>query len=150
MYSPLPVIVEGSNQNMSRPTAANDDGNTPKTPSYDPPEDTHQTMFTPPTSQETVESESEDMFITPKTPCYEPLFDESICTGSSPLLRRVPSPDNRPSKRARLSRSQTGPQLVDSLRLYNKEIKPPPLCSKKTESLWGARWGVGGCVLLPT
>ena len=30
------------------------------------------------------------------------------------------------------------------------EIKPPPLCSKKTESLWGARWGVGGCVLLPT
>ena len=37
-----------------------------------------------------------------------------------------------------------------SLRLYNKEIKPPPLCSKKTESLWGARWGVGGCVLLLT
>ena len=43
-----------------------------------------------------------------------------------------------------------GPQLVGSLRLYNKEIKPPPLCSKKTESLWGARWGVGGCVLLLT
>ena len=40
--------------------------------------------------------------------------------------------------------------IVNSLRLYNKEIKPPPLCSKKTESLWGARWGVGGCVLLPT
>ena len=39
---------------------------------------------------------------------------------------------------------------IDSLRLYNKEIKSPPLCSKKTESLWGARWGVGGCVLLPT
>ena len=37
-----------------------------------------------------------------------------------------------------------------TLRLYNKEIKPPPLCSKKTESLWGARWGVGGCVLLLT
>ena len=105
--SPLPVFVECSNQNMSRPTASNDDGNTPKTPSYDPPEDTHQTMFTPPTSREAVESESEDMFITPKTPCYEPSFDESICTGSSPLLRRVPSPDNRPSKRARLSRSQT-------------------------------------------
>ncbi|CAH3165119.1 unnamed protein product [Porites evermanni] len=90
VYSPLPVIVEGSNQNMSRPTPLNDDGNTP--------EDTHQTMFTPPTSQEAVESESEDMFITLKTPCYEPSFDESICTGSSPLLRRVPSPDNRPSK----------------------------------------------------
>ena len=71
VYSPLPVIVEGSNQNMSRPTASNDDGNTPKTPSYDPPEDTHQTMFTPPTSQEAVESESEDRLITPVTPCYE-------------------------------------------------------------------------------
>ena len=106
-YSPLPVIVEGRNQNMSRPTASNDDGNTPKTPSYDPPEDTHQTMFTPPTSQEAVESESEDMFITPKTPCYETSFDGSIRTGSSPLLGRVPSPDNRPSKRARLSKSQT-------------------------------------------
>ena len=56
-----PVIVEGSNQNMSRPTASNDDGNTPKT------EDTHQPMFTPPTSQEAVESENEDLFITPKT-----------------------------------------------------------------------------------
>ena len=44
----------------------------------------------------------------------------------------------------------TGFTLLDSLRLYNKEIKPPPLCSKKTESLWGVRWGVGGCVLLPT
>ena len=31
VYSPLPVIVEGSNQNMSRPTASNDDGNTPDT-----------------------------------------------------------------------------------------------------------------------
>ena len=69
VYSPLPVIVEGSNQNMYRPTASNDDGNTPETPSYDPPEDTHETMFTLPTSQEAVESESEDMFITPKTPC---------------------------------------------------------------------------------
>ena len=72
VYSPLLVIVEVSKQNLSRPTASNDDGNTPKTASYEPPVDTHQTMFTPPTRQETVESESEDMFITPKTPCYEP------------------------------------------------------------------------------
>ena len=64
--------------NMSRPTVSNDDGNTPKTRTYDPPEDTHKTMFTPPTSQEAVESESEDMLITPKTHCYEPSFDESI------------------------------------------------------------------------
>ena len=107
VYSPLPVIVEVSNQNLSRPTASNDDGNTPNTASYEPPEDTHQTMFTPPTNKEAVESESEDLIITPKTPCYEPSFDESIGIGSSPLLRRVPSPDKRPSKRARLLRSQT-------------------------------------------
>ena len=80
VYSPLPVIVEGSNQNMTRPTVSNDDGNTPKT------EDTHQPMFTPPTSQEAVESENEDLFITPKTPCYESSFDESIRTGLPPLL----------------------------------------------------------------
>ena len=125
VYSPLPVIVEGSNQNMSRPTASNDDGNTPKTPSYDPPKDTHQTMFTPRSSQEAVESESEDMFITPKTPCYEPSFDESICKGSSPLLRRVPSPDNRPSKRARLSRSQTtkGQSWVTGFFSSQKRVK---------------------------
>ena len=55
VYSPLPVIAEVSNQNLSRPTALNDDGNTPNTASYEPPEDTHQTMFTPPTSQEAVE-----------------------------------------------------------------------------------------------
>ena len=85
VYSPLPVIVKGSNQNMSRSTASNDDGNTPKTPSYDPPKETHQPMFTPP-SQEVVESKREDMFITPKIPCYEPSFDESIFTGLSPLL----------------------------------------------------------------
>ena len=84
MYSPLPVIVKGSNQNMSRPTASNDDGDTPKTPSYEPPEDMYQPMSTQPTSQEAVESESEDLFITPKTLCYETSFDKSICTGSSP------------------------------------------------------------------
>ena len=84
MYSPLPVIVKDSNQNMSRPRASNDDGNTPKTPSYEPPEDMHQPMFTQPTNQEAVESESEDLFITPKTLCYETSFDKSICTGSSP------------------------------------------------------------------
>ena len=125
VYSPLLVIVEVSKQNLSRPTASNDDGNTPKTASYEPPVDTHQTMFTPPTSQETVESESEDMFITPKTPCYEPSFDESICTGSSPLLRRVPSPDNRPSKRARLSRSQTtkGQRRVTTFFSSQKRVK---------------------------
>ena len=124
-YSPLPVIVEVSNQNLSRPTASNDDGNTPNTASYEPPEDTHQTMFTPPTSQEAVESESEDMFITPKTPCYEPSFDESIGIGSSPLLRRVPSPDNRPSKRARLSRSQTteGQKRVTTFFSSQKRVK---------------------------
>ena len=124
VYSPLPVIVDGSNQDMSRPTASNDDGNTPKTPSYDPPENTHQTMFTPPTSQEVVESESEDMFITPRKPCYEPSFDESIFTGSSPLLGRVPSPDNRPSKRARLSRSQTikGQKRVTSFFSSQKRV----------------------------
>ena len=94
------------------------------TPSYDPPENTHQTMFTPPTSQEVVESESEDEFITPKTPCYEPSFDENIFTGSSPLLRRVPSPDNRPSKRARLSRSQTikGQKRVTSFFSSQKHV----------------------------
>ena len=124
VYSPLPVIIDGSNQDMSRPTASNDDGNTPKTPSYDPPKNTHQTMFTPPTSQEVVESESEDVFITPKTPCYEPSFDESIFTGSSPLLGRVPSPDNRPSKRARLSRSQTikGQKRVTSFFSSQKRV----------------------------
>ena len=125
VYSPLPVIVEGSNQDMSRPTASyNTSRNTPKTPSYDPPEDTHQTMFTPPTSQEVVESESEDVFITPKTPCYEPSLDESIFTGSSPLLGRVPSPDNRPSKRARLSRSQTtkGQKRVTSFFSSQKRV----------------------------
>ena len=72
--SPLLVFVEGSNQNMSRPTASNDDGNTPKKPSFDPPKNTHQTMFTPPTSQEAVESESEDMFVTPKTLVTSPHF----------------------------------------------------------------------------
>ena len=120
----LSVIVDGSNQEMSRPTTSNNDGNTPKTPSYDPPENTHQTMFTPPTSQEVVESESEDVFITPKTPCYEPSFDESIFTGSSPLLGRVPSPDNRPSKRARLSRSQTikGQKRVTSFFSSQKHV----------------------------
>ena len=94
------------------------------TTSYDPPENTHQTMFTPPTSQEVVESESEDEFITPKTPCYEPSFDENIFTGSSPLLRRVPSPDNRPSKRARLSRSQTikGQKRVTSFFSSQKHV----------------------------
>ena len=125
VYSPLPVIVEVSNQNLSRPTASNDEGNTPNTASYEPPEDTHQTMFTPPTSQEAVESESEDMIITPKTPCYEPSFDESIGIGSSPLLRRVPSPDNRPSKRARLSRSQTteGQKRVTTFFSSQKRVK---------------------------
>ena len=125
VYSPLPVIVEVSNQNLSRPTASNDDGNTPNTGSYEPPEDTHQTMFTPPMSQEAVESESEDMIITPKTPCYEPSFDESIGIGSSPLLRRVPSPDNRPSKRARLSRSQTteGQKRVTTFFSSQKRVK---------------------------
>ena len=125
VYSPLPVIVEVSNQNVSRPTASNDDGNTPNTASYELPEDTHQTMFTPPTSQEAVESESEDIIITPKTPCYEPSFDESICIGSSPLLRRVPSPDNRPSKRARLSRSQTtkGQKRVTTFFSSQKRVK---------------------------
>ena len=125
VYSPLPVIVEVSNQNLSRPTASNDDGNTPNTASYEPPEDTHQTMFTPPTSQEAVESESEDMIITPKTPCYEPSFDESIGIGSSPLLRRVPSPDKRPSKRARLLRSQTtkGQKRVTTFFSSQKRVK---------------------------
>ena len=125
VYSPLPVIVEVSNQNLSRPTASNDDGNTPNTASYESPEDTHQTMFTPPTSQEAVESESEDMFITPKTPCYEPSLDESIGIGSSPLLRRVPSPDKRPSKRARLLRSQTtkGQKRVTTFFSLQKRVK---------------------------
>ena len=125
VYSPLPVIVEVSNQNLSRPTASNDDGNTPNTASYEPPEDTHQTMFTPPTSQEAVESESEDMIITPKTPCYKPSFDESIGIGSSPLLRRVPSPDKRPSKRARLLRSQTtkGQKRVTTFFSSQKRVK---------------------------
>ena len=125
VYSPLPVIVEVSNQNLSRPTASNDDGNTPNTASYEPPEDTHQTMFTPPTSQEAVESESEDMIITPKTPCYEPSFDESIGIGSSPLLRRVPSPDKRPSKRARLLRSRTtkGQKRVTTFFSSQKRVK---------------------------
>ena len=124
VYSPLPVIVEVSNQNLSWPKASNDDGNTPKTASYEPPEDTHQTMFTPP-SQEAVELESEDMFITLKTPCYEPSFDESIGIGSSPLLRRVPSLDNRPSKRARLSRSQTtkGQKRVTTFFSSQKRVK---------------------------
>ena len=125
VYSPLPVIVEVSNQNLSRPTASNDDGNTPNTASYEPPEDTHQTMFTPPTSQEAVESESEDMIITPKTPCYEPSFDESIGIGSSPLLRRVPSPDKRTSKWARLLRSQTtkGQKRVTTFFSSQKRVK---------------------------
>ena len=76
-------------------------------------------------SQEAVESESEDMFITLKTPCFEPLFDESISTGSSPLLGPVASPDNRPSKREGLSRSQTtkGQKQVTSFFSSQKRVK---------------------------
>ena len=110
VYSPLPVVVEGSNQNMSRPTASNNDGNTPKTPSYKPPEDTHQPMFTPPTSQEAVESENEDLFITPKTSCYESSFDENIRIGLPPLLGRVPSPVRRDLRSKQDSREAKQPR----------------------------------------
>ena len=127
---------------MTRPTVSNDDGNTPKT------EDTHQPMFTPPTSQEAVESENEDLFITPKTPCYESSFDESIRTGLPPLLQPASklfylgewneSRENaRASGEAKRGRGKESLQRsLIKFHLYFAQTKGNTIGSKMTGSDW--------------